>query len=155
MDTFDGSVNKSFFSVVRKDFHIHYFDIPANPYDSYIIISYCSDCPGNVSPMQIIIIWVAIIIGKVITINVIFVAIYVVVEVWVTIQLRLIDPHISSQVWVIVVNSCIKDSDYNILTSRMNVPSFRGIYIGIFSSSGLAGIVQAPQIRKNQVIREC
>ncbi len=51
-----------------------------------------------------------------------------------------------------IVNSCIGNGYDNRRITGLKVPRLRGVYIGIIGSTGLAGVIQTPQLRKHRII---
>ena len=113
--------------------------------------------------MAVVIFRVAVLVDEVIAVYIIYIPISIIIHTHNSIQFHLIDPHIVIKVSMSVINTRIRNSDYNIITSCANIPGLWSIYIAIGRPRRriilaacrviLTCVVQRPLQRIKRVIR--
>ncbi len=95
---------------------------------------------------------VAVGIGKVVAVDVVDVAVGVVVSV-VARDFTRVGPHVGCEVRVGVVDAAVDDRNDDRGTARLAVPRFWRIDVGVDGTTGLTGVVHAPELVEQRVVR--
>ena len=132
-------------AATANEFQGHEFDIPGHASNSGFIVAHRADGPGHVGAVPVVVHGVAGVGYGIDAEHVVDKAVFVVVDSVVG-NFAGVGPHVGGEIGMVVVDAGVDYTDDNGGGAGAEAPGFGGVDVCVYGSTGLPGIVEAPQL---------